>query len=453
MNSLIVLIPAYNPPKELISLCNDLSKHPFKRIVVVNDGSEKEYNDLFFQLETMPNVKVLSHVINQGKWDAIKTGINYILFNFEGCAVITAEATLKFDIDEILALCDYVSGNFDRVFLGSHYDRSEDSFLLRLWKRSECFAFRLITGKKLFDLRTNLKLLPASLLENILLIKSSDISFDFLLLLSAVNTNTKIKNFRIKKKDKKGQVRSGIFKRFSTDWSQYYKSTSPLSRVTRKITTSLIIRSIRKTNLDFENSDIAEFGGGNSCVYPKIKKKLGYNSYHVFDNNERGLKLFARKSLDDARASNFKKDLLLDDKIERKYDISISIGLIEHFEKQQTKLMIKRHFDAVKDGGFVFVTFPKGTFIYRSIRFVAEQIGVWKFHDERPMDFNEVIAICSEYCELFHKYTNHWIFLTQGACLFKKKSLEDQPRTFVIPKNDIDEESRKGDPSPSFHSG
>ena len=180
MNNLIVLIPAYNPPKELITLCDDLSKHPFKRIIVVNDGSEKEYNDLFFQLETIFNVKVLSHAVNQGKRDAIKTGTNYILFNFAGCAVVTTEATLKFGIDEILELCTCDSGMNDRVLLGSHQDRREDSFLLRFWKGLECLAFRVITGRKLFDLRTNLKLLPASLLENILLIKSSDISFDFI---------------------------------------------------------------------------------------------------------------------------------------------------------------------------------------------------------------------------------------------------------------------------------
>lgn len=425
MNNLIVLIPAYNPPKELIGLCNDLSKHPFKRIIVVNDGSEKEYNDLFFQLEMVPKVKVLSLAVNQGKWDAIKAGVNYILFNFVGCAVVTTEATLKFDVNEILELCAQDSGMYDRVLLGSHQDRSEDSFLLGIWKRLECFVFMLITGKRLFDLRVNLKLLPASLLENILLLKSSDISFDFMLLLSAVNTNTKIKNCHIKKKDKNGSLRSRIFKRFSTDWSQYYKSTSLLSRVTRKITASLIIRSIRKTKLDFENSDVVEFGGGNSCIYPKFKKKLGYNSYHVFDNNERGLKLFARKSLEDAKAENFKRDLLVDGDIGIKYDISISIGLIEHFEKKQTELMMKRHFDVVKDGGFVFVTFPKGTFVYKAIRFVAEQFGAWKFHDERPMDFDEVIAAGSEYGELCHKYTNHWIFLTQGACLFKKRSHEN----------------------------
>ena len=227
MNNLTVLIPAYNPPKELITLCNDLSKHPFKSIVVVNDWSEKEYNDLFFQLETMPNVKVLSHAINQGKWDAIKTGINYILFNFEGCAVVTAEANLRFDAKEVLELCAYASGNNDRVFLVSHYNRSEGSIILRSWKRLECLAFRLITGKKLFDLRTNLKLLPAALLKNILLIKSSDISFDFLLLLSAVNTNIKIKTFRIKEKDKEGPASSGKVKKISTDRSQCYKSTSP----------------------------------------------------------------------------------------------------------------------------------------------------------------------------------------------------------------------------------
>ena len=42
----IVVIPAYKPNKELIALVDELSSHNLG-IVVVNDGSGAEYNEIF----------------------------------------------------------------------------------------------------------------------------------------------------------------------------------------------------------------------------------------------------------------------------------------------------------------------------------------------------------------------------------------------------------------------
>ncbi|MBD3273507.1 glycosyltransferase family 2 protein, partial [Candidatus Dependentiae bacterium] len=42
--NLIILIPAYNPPKDLIKFSEKLIISGFEKIIIINDGSDKKYN-------------------------------------------------------------------------------------------------------------------------------------------------------------------------------------------------------------------------------------------------------------------------------------------------------------------------------------------------------------------------------------------------------------------------
>ena len=70
----IALIPSYEPDDKIIKLVNELSKNDFK-IVVVDDGSGKDYENIFSKLD---KAHVISYKTNKGKGYALKTGYKYI---------------------------------------------------------------------------------------------------------------------------------------------------------------------------------------------------------------------------------------------------------------------------------------------------------------------------------------------------------------------------------------
>ena len=62
--NITILIPAYNPTKDLIPLTVGLLENNFN-VVVVNDGSKEEANEIFNELNE--KITFLKHPHNMGK--------------------------------------------------------------------------------------------------------------------------------------------------------------------------------------------------------------------------------------------------------------------------------------------------------------------------------------------------------------------------------------------------
>ena len=71
-NRYIALIPAYEPEQKMLRLIEELKQLGFD-IVVVDDGSGDDYEDIF--AEASQNATVLTHPQNLGKGAALKTGM------------------------------------------------------------------------------------------------------------------------------------------------------------------------------------------------------------------------------------------------------------------------------------------------------------------------------------------------------------------------------------------
>ena len=70
--NLIVIIPAYEPPKEFVAYAKEVSSFA-KALVVVNDGSAEKYNPIFEEIAKVDNVIYLTYEENHGKGYALKT--------------------------------------------------------------------------------------------------------------------------------------------------------------------------------------------------------------------------------------------------------------------------------------------------------------------------------------------------------------------------------------------
>ncbi len=157
---------------------------------------------------------------------------------------------------------------------------------------------------------------------------------------------------------------------------------------------------------------ICELGGANSCIVDKVCDSFYVKKYHIIDNNEYGLNLLKGKNIRTSLSWD-NTNILKEDSFEEKFDLVISIGLIEHFSETDTAKVIKYHFDRCKKGGIVLIIFPTPSISYKFIRKISEFFHMWIFLDERPLKYEEVNSECSKYGILKHKSINHLIGLSQ----------------------------------------
>ena len=65
MKDTVVLIPSYEPDELLINTINELLENDFS-ILLVNDGSGKEFDPIFNQVKDKEHLKYLSYETNKG---------------------------------------------------------------------------------------------------------------------------------------------------------------------------------------------------------------------------------------------------------------------------------------------------------------------------------------------------------------------------------------------------
>ncbi len=201
----------------------------------------------------------------------------------------------------------------------------------------------------------------------------------------------------------------------ATDWDSYYKNVPATAKLTRKYTASVIVGQLRSRLSP--PATIVEIGGANSCFLDAILAAIGCSAYHVIDTNRYGLSLLSERA---GEIVHLHQQSVLSLDLEVRADAVFSAGLIEHFSPEQTRQAILAHFRLVKPGGIVLITFPTPTLLYRLTRGFLEAIGQWKFPDERPLGYEEVLAAVGERGEVVFRKTLWPLMLTQGLIVARE---------------------------------
>jgi glycosyltransferase involved in cell wall biosynthesis len=99
----LILVPVYNPSSEFFPFIQRLHQRALAEnisIILVNDGSDLRYNEVFEQIEKLPQIHLINHDYNCGKGAALKTGIHKALSSFSvSSGVITADADGQHSVD------------------------------------------------------------------------------------------------------------------------------------------------------------------------------------------------------------------------------------------------------------------------------------------------------------------------------------------------------------------
>jgi len=210
----------------------------------------------------------------------------------------------------------------------------------------------------------------------------------------------------------------------STDWDDYYARPRRHSSITRRITARLLIRLMRAyCEASARGARLLELGGANSGFVDPLRAALHPGEYHIIDNNPTGLALSRDRIAPGEPVFTHQLDLL-NAGAPLRADVTFSVGLIEHFDETGTARLIEEHFDATREGGVVILSFPTATWLYRLIRRCAEWLGIWIFHDERPLTKDEVLMAAKRRGELLYDRINWAIGLTQRVMVFRRNGAQ-----------------------------
>lgn len=185
-NSLIVIIPAYEPHEDFIAYAKIVSESA-KCLVVVNDGSGKEYDGIFDEIASIENVIYLRHEVNRGKGCALKTAFQYCAEHFgEKEIIVTADCDGQHASEDVLNVYQVALKNDDCLILGSR-DFTKSNIPAKSQIGNTIFrdAYRFFYGIKVYDTQTGLRGFSVALAKEFALAKGKRFEYEMTVLIYA----------------------------------------------------------------------------------------------------------------------------------------------------------------------------------------------------------------------------------------------------------------------------
>lgn len=164
----IVVIPSLDPDGTLPGYVSSLLERGAEQVVAVDDGSKPSCRHIFEELERLEGCTVLRHERNQGKGRALKAAFAYIRRQpqWEGCAVVTADADGQHSVDDVCAVGQAARKDPDRLTLGVRdLTLPQVPVKSKTGNRLTSWAFRTLYGPRLGDTQTGLRGIPWEMLD------------------------------------------------------------------------------------------------------------------------------------------------------------------------------------------------------------------------------------------------------------------------------------------------
>lgn len=194
-----MLIPAYQPDEKMIELCRSLIDKEISaiipRILIVDDGSGKEYADIFDKAADL-GALILHHDTNRGKGASIKTGLTYIIQNLNEQVIVTADADGQHKVPDIEKVALLTSSCSDTLVLGVR-DISRMPLRSRAGNIISRFFFKCCTGVFVSDTQTGLRGFSAKMADKLLLVEGERYEYEMNMLLQLKNLGFKYKEIGI----------------------------------------------------------------------------------------------------------------------------------------------------------------------------------------------------------------------------------------------------------------
>ncbi len=115
----VIIIPAYQPPKAFVSYARELLAKKEVSLLVVDDGSGEEYVAVFSAVSSLPRTTVLTHNENKGKGAALKSAFRFSLAeNGENTLYAVADCDGQHRVKDVFRVLNAVKAHPFALVLG-----------------------------------------------------------------------------------------------------------------------------------------------------------------------------------------------------------------------------------------------------------------------------------------------------------------------------------------------
>lgn len=183
-----IVIPSYEPDERLITLLEDLQKAEIGPVIIVNDGSGTEYDEIFDRAAKLIEAgggKFISYRPNKGKGRALKTAFEYIAENMPdvlGC--VTADSDGQHTPECIASIIKTLKENPESLILGVRkFDGEDIPWKSRFGNNLTIKVFAYVSGVKVSDTQTGLRGIPFVFMKELIDCKGERFEYETRMLL------------------------------------------------------------------------------------------------------------------------------------------------------------------------------------------------------------------------------------------------------------------------------
>lgn len=187
----VVIIPAYKPDQTLMAITDKLWAYGYQ-IIVVDDGSGEEYQQIFDKIKDISIV--LCHTENRGKGAAIKTALRYIqqeIWENETVGIMDCDGQhLPEDMQKLLQVARV---HRKTLVLGIRTVGKEMPVKSRLGNQITRSVYQIISGVKVSDTQTGLRAFDSELAGKLLSVEGERYEWEMNVLMTCAKEKIPIK--------------------------------------------------------------------------------------------------------------------------------------------------------------------------------------------------------------------------------------------------------------------
>ena len=189
--NVFILIPSLNPDKNLINYIKELNDNGFNHIILVNDGSSKQYDEIYDSIIDRYKCVYIKHEINKGKGSSLKDGFKYYMDlsdkdNFIG--VITVDSDGQHLVKDVIKIYESLKNNDNKLILGVR-DFTKDNIPKKssFGNNLTSKIFKLLYGRKVSDTQTGLRGISNKLIDQMIYLPGNRYEYETTMLIDCIS--------------------------------------------------------------------------------------------------------------------------------------------------------------------------------------------------------------------------------------------------------------------------
>ncbi len=187
-SDITILIPAYRPGNNMITLLESLANEGFS-VLVVNDGTDDKYNHIFEKAKDFATV--IGYANNKGKGFALKYGFEHIgSIDKKPFGVVTADSDGQHSVADICKVANLLIEN-NSIVIGER-DLTDAPLRSKIGNVMSQVVYTIVTGKYLSDNQAGLRGFPIRYLDRLIKTMGNRYEYEMNVVTNAAKRNRKI---------------------------------------------------------------------------------------------------------------------------------------------------------------------------------------------------------------------------------------------------------------------